>query len=161
MKDTIPTPPMAARSKKKKMTMKKKKPMKMKKAKRVVAKKPKAKKATARKAVRTMKKPMVKAKRPAAARRKAAVRAAMDKATGKLIGKVVHYYDRIGVAIVDLKSPLVVGEMVVFKKGEMEMTQQVGSMQINHTPVSKGKKGDVIGVKVDKETPVGTMVVPM
>lgn len=79
----------------------------------------------------------------------------------KPIGKVVHYYDRIGVAILELQSPLKVGDSVTLKRGEIEMlTQKITSMQIEHTQIQKAKKGDVIGVKVTKEIPEGAVVLP-
>lgn len=77
----------------------------------------------------------------------------------KPIGKVVHFYDRIGVAIVELKSPLKVGDNIRMKRGEMEMLKQkITSMQIEHVSIQKAKKGDVVGVKVRKVIPEGALV---
>ncbi len=45
-------------------------------------------------------------------------------ANPKAIGKVVHYYDRIGVAIINLKSPLKVGDTVKMKRGELDLLKQ-------------------------------------
>lgn len=78
----------------------------------------------------------------------------------KIIGKVVHYYDRIGVAIVELNSPLCLGDTVTFKRGEHQHTQQINSIQIDHTPVQKGKKGDVVGVQVSMPVYDKTFVIP-
>lgn len=76
----------------------------------------------------------------------------------KSIGKVVHYYDKIGVAIVELAAPLCVGDTVCFKKGEQEFTQQVGSLQIDHEGIAKAKKKQVVGMKVDEPVKEGTVV---
>lgn len=77
----------------------------------------------------------------------------------KPIGKVAHYYDKLGVAIIDLKSGgLKVGQEVKFKRGEEEFTQKVESLQVEHESVDSVKKGDSFGVKVDKPTKVGTEV---
>ncbi|MBM3227794.1 translation elongation factor-like protein [Candidatus Peribacteria bacterium] len=78
----------------------------------------------------------------------------------RLIGKVVHYYDRIGVAIVDLKEPLSIGDMIMLKKGGTIVPQRVESMQIEHASVCSAKRGDVIGLKVDAEAHEGTLVLP-
>lgn len=79
----------------------------------------------------------------------------MDKA----IGKVVHYYDKLGVAIIDLKSGgLKIGDEVKFKRGEEEFTQKITSLQIEHELVDSVKKGDSFGVRVDKPTKPGTQV---
>lgn len=79
----------------------------------------------------------------------------MDKA----IGKVVHYYDKLGVAIVDLESGgLKVGDEIKFKRGKEEFTQKIESLQVDHESVDKVKKGDSFGLKVDKPTKPGTEV---
>lgn len=77
----------------------------------------------------------------------------------KPIGKVVHYYDKLGVAIIDLeKGGLKVGDQVKFKHGEEEFNQKVESLQVEHEVVDSVKKGDSFGVKVDKPTKPGTEV---
>jgi len=74
----------------------------------------------------------------------------------KAIGKVVHYFDKIGVAIVELSKALKVGDTVTFKRGEQEFEQVVDSMQIDHVGVEKAKKGQVIGMKVSEPVKEGT-----
>jgi len=69
----------------------------------------------------------------------------------KLIGKVTHYYDKLGVAIIELAGKLKVGDRVKFKKGEEELEQEVTSMQIEREQIETAKKGDIIGLKVDQE----------
>ena len=71
-----------------------------------------------------------------------------DKKTEKKIGEVIHYYDKILVAIVKLTAPLKAGTEVKFKHGDNELTQTIESMEIEHKPISVAKKGDEIGVKV-------------
>jgi translation elongation factor EF-1alpha len=67
-----------------------------------------------------------------------------------LIGKVIHYYDKIGVAVIKLQKSLKVGDKVKFEKGDMSFEQVIESMQLEHEPISEGKKGQDIAVKVDK-----------
>lgn len=77
----------------------------------------------------------------------------------KAVGKVIHYYDKVGVAIIDLGSGgLKVGDQVKFKRGEEEFTQKIESLQVEHQEVSSVKKGDSFGLKVDKPTKPGTEV---
>ncbi len=77
----------------------------------------------------------------------------------KPIGKVVHYYDKLGVAIIDLdKGGLKVGDEVKFKRGDEEFSQKVESLQVDHKDVESVKKGDSFGVKVDQPTKPGTQV---
>lgn len=75
------------------------------------------------------------------------------------IGKVTHYYDKLGVAIIDLeKGSLKVGDKIKFKHGDGEFTQEIESLQIEHESVDSVKAGDSFGVKVDKATKPGTVV---
>jgi len=82
------------------------------------------------------------------------------KAPAKSIGKVVHYYDKLGVAIVKLASPLKVGDTVLFQRGEQEFSQAVDSLQVDHESIKKGKKGQVVGLKVSEPVKEGTVVLP-
>lgn len=77
----------------------------------------------------------------------------------KSIGKVVHFYDKLGVSIIDLSSGgLKVGDEIKFKRGEEEFNQKIESLQVEHESVDSVKKGDSFGVKVDKPTKPGTEV---
>jgi putative protease len=77
----------------------------------------------------------------------------------KKIGRVTHYYDKIGVAIVDLAGELKVGDTVVFKRGGEEAGKQVvESMQIERETITTAKKGDVVGMHVEDPVKEGTEV---
>jgi putative protease len=75
------------------------------------------------------------------------------------VGKVTHYYDKIGVAIIELTSDLGVGDKVKFIRGGEDLFEQdISSIQVEHEQIEKGKKGDVIGLKVDSELKEGAEV---
>jgi putative protease len=75
------------------------------------------------------------------------------------IGKVTHYYDKIGVAVVELDSDLMVGEKIKFSRGGEDMfEQEVESIQIEHQKLQSAKKGDTIGLKVSQEVKEGADV---
>lgn len=75
------------------------------------------------------------------------------------VGTVTHYYDKIGVAIVELSADLGVGEVVKFQRGGEDMFEQkVDSIQIEHKKVPNAIKGDVVGLKVDEPLKEGTEV---
>lgn len=77
----------------------------------------------------------------------------------KPIGKVVHYYDKLGVAIVDLESgELKIGDEVKFKRNDEEFTQKIESLQVEHESVESVKKGDSFGMKVTQPTKPGAEV---
>lgn len=75
------------------------------------------------------------------------------------IGKVIHFYDKIGVAIVELSASLSVGDKIKFSRGGEDMFEQnVDSIQIEHEQKDSAGKGDVIGLKVGQEVKEGAEV---
>jgi len=76
----------------------------------------------------------------------------------EMVGKVTHYYDKLGVAIVDLASPLKVGDKIKFEGRGVDFEQTVVSMEVEHEAVQKAKKGDTVGIKVDQKVKEGTVV---
>jgi len=77
---------------------------------------------------------------------------------GKPIGKINHYYSKIGVGIVELKSALKKGDAIKIKGHSTDIDQAVDSIQIEHKEVEEAKKGDVIGVKVSDKVREGDQV---
>ena len=77
---------------------------------------------------------------------------------GKPIGKINHFYSKIGVGIVELKGSLKKGESIKIKGHSTDIDQEVSSMQIEHKEVEEAKKGDVIGVKVSDKVREGDVV---
>jgi translation elongation factor EF-1alpha len=68
----------------------------------------------------------------------------------KLIGKITHYFNKISVGIIEITDgELKVGDTIHIKGHTSDFTQQITSMQIEHAPVEKAKKGDGVGIKVD------------
>lgn len=66
------------------------------------------------------------------------------------IGKVTHYYDKIGVAVIDISKELSVGDTIKITGPDAEFTQQVSSIQMEHQSIPKATKGQAIGLKVDQ-----------
>jgi len=66
----------------------------------------------------------------------------------KEIGKVVHYYTKLGVAAINLTGSLSVGDEIHILGHTSDFTQKVDSMQIDHKSIEKAKKGDSIGMKI-------------
>ena len=73
-----------------------------------------------------------------------------------LVGKVIHYYDKIGVAVVKLEKTLKVEDKVKFTKGDISFEQTIESMQLDHEPVTSGKKNEEVAIKVDQVVKSGT-----
>lgn len=66
------------------------------------------------------------------------------------VGKITHYYNKIGVAVVEVSAPIKVGDTIKISGHDKEFTQVVTSMQIEHQSISEAKKGDLIGMKIDQ-----------
>ncbi len=76
----------------------------------------------------------------------------------KQIGTVSNYFDHVKVAAIKLTGPLKKGERVEIKGGEVDFKQKVAGIQIQHEKVEKAKKGDEIGIKVNKKVRKGYKV---
>ncbi len=76
----------------------------------------------------------------------------------KLIGKVVHYFNKAKVAVVKLKSPLAVDEKIRITGGETDFTQKVKSMEVDKKKIKRAKAKQEVGVKVSKKAREGYKV---
>jgi hypothetical protein len=75
------------------------------------------------------------------------------------VGRVSHYYNKIGVAVIDLEMPLRVGDTIKFVRGGEDLFQQeVSSMQLEHEEVNEAENGDSIGVQTTQEIKNGAEV---
>lgn len=115
---------------------------------------------------KTTKKPKKKIIRKKPAKSKSAKRATKRKATSKksaakrkpaekkfkkenVIGIITHYFPHVQAAVIKLKAPLAIGETIRIKGHTTDFTQTIDSMQIDHVPINKAKKGDEIGLLVE------------
>lgn len=74
------------------------------------------------------------------------------------VGSITHYYDRIGVAVVEVLAPIKVGDRIKIKGHEREFEQEIASMQIEHENIKKAKKGDNVGLKIEQPVKKGDEV---
>lgn len=75
------------------------------------------------------------------------------------VGTVTHYYDKLGVAIVELDGNLSAGDEIKFAKaGEDFFQQKVESIQVEHEKKDTAGKGDVVGLKTNEKVTQGTEV---
>lgn len=72
-------------------------------------------------------------------------------AKAKKIGKVTHYFGKIGVGIVKVSEPIKIGDKLKFKGATTDFEQEVSSMQVEHKDIEEAKKGDEVGIKVDQK----------
>lgn len=78
----------------------------------------------------------------------------------KAIGKVTHYFDKLGVAVIALDKGKTVkkGDKLQFKGHTTDFSQVVSSLQVDHQEVEAVKAGDDFGIKVDKPVREGDPV---
>jgi translation elongation factor EF-Tu-like GTPase len=77
---------------------------------------------------------------------------------GKLIGKVTHYFGKIGVAVIKLEDNLKVGDTIRIVGGETDFTQTVESMEVEHQKIQEAKPGDSVGLKISQKVREGYKV---
>ena len=74
------------------------------------------------------------------------------------IGKVTHYYNRIGVAVLALDAELKVGEWVQFLGHSTDFEQPVVSLEINHHKIPSAGPGQEVAMKVTDRVRAGDKI---
>ncbi len=98
-----------------------------------------------------MKKVVKKSKKPA----KKAVKPVQKVKQAKPIGVVTHFYGGIKVAIVKFKKPMKRGAVIKIKGATTGFEQAIKSMQYDHADIATAKKGQEVGMKVNKKVRKG------
>jgi putative protease len=66
------------------------------------------------------------------------------------VGKIVHFYDKISVGVIELSGNLKVGDKIHIQGAHDDFEQDIDSMQLEHEKIESGKKGQAIAIKVDQ-----------
>lgn len=75
------------------------------------------------------------------------------------IGEITHYFDRIKVCVVKIThGSVLIGDRLTIYGPKTKFVQKLWSMQIESQDVKVAKKGQLIGIKVDKPVVVGDVV---
>ena len=77
---------------------------------------------------------------------------------GQPIGKITHYFGKIGVAVIALSDTLKAGDTIRIVGGEADFTQNIESMEVDHQKVEAAKSGESVGLKVDQKVREGYAV---
>lgn len=78
---------------------------------------------------------------------------------GPKVGRVTHFFDRIQVCVIELTHRgLKKGETVTILGKANPLIQKITSMQIESVDVAHARKGQLIGLKVEKLVKVGDEV---
>jgi len=74
------------------------------------------------------------------------------------VGTITHFYDKIGVAVINVLAPLKVGDRIKISGHDKEFEQEIASLQVEHQNIDRAKKGDNVGMKVDQPVKDGDEV---
>ena len=69
----------------------------------------------------------------------------------KEIGKITHYYGKLGVGLIELTDALKVGDTIHIKGHSEDFTQQITSMRIEYQDIQEAASGQTVGIKVDQK----------
>ncbi len=76
----------------------------------------------------------------------------------QVIGRVTHFYSKIGVAIIQLEDSLQVGDQIAIVGSTTDLEQNVKSMQVEHQNIDTAREGDLVGLKVKEKVREGDTV---
>jgi hypothetical protein len=65
-----------------------------------------------------------------------------------LVGRVTHYYSKLGVAVLKLSKEIKVGDTIAILGHTTDFIQQVTSLEIDHKKVQSGSPGARIALEV-------------
>ena len=73
----------------------------------------------------------------------------MDEPEEMQVGKVSHYFAKIGVAVIDVtEGSIKIGDEIHIKGHTSDFRQKISSMQMEHENVEIAEPGQSIGMKV-------------
>jgi len=74
------------------------------------------------------------------------------------IGRVTHYFNRLGVAVLDLGEPLKVGDAIRIEGHTTDFSQPVWSLEIDHRKIETVGPGADVALKVIEPVREGDLV---
>ncbi len=76
----------------------------------------------------------------------------------KQIGTVIEDLESIGMVVTDLTGTVRLGDTVVFKFDDQEVSQVVEAIQIGESTVEMADENDRVGIHTDHQIPAGAEV---
>jgi len=76
-----------------------------------------------------------------------------------LVGHVIDYFAKIGVAAIEIESGEIrIGDTLQFRGHTTDFTQEIESMQIENEQIDRAIAGDSVGIKVEERVRGGDEV---
>jgi putative protease len=82
----------------------------------------------------------------------------MKEGSLRQIGKITHFFDKINVAVIELDSPVKVGDIIRIRGSTTDLEQPIKEMQVEHKKIERAGKGEAIGMKVKDKVRVNDKV---
>ena len=83
----------------------------------------------------------------------------MEEAEEMKVGRITHYFAKIGVAVIEVTDcSIKAGDEIHIKGHTSDFRQKVHSMQIEHEKVEMAEPGQSIGVKVEEPVRANDLV---
>ena len=74
------------------------------------------------------------------------------------IGRVSHWYNKLGVAVVKLSDDLKIGDRIKIMTTSGEFEDEVFSMQIDYTTVKSATAGSEVAIKLSQKAKEGSVI---
>ena len=81
-----------------------------------------------------------------------------EKKSGQEVGKISHFFAKIGVGIIELSKELKVGDKIAINGATTQIEQTVESLELDHKSVESAKAGEAVGIKVTGKVREGDAV---
>ena len=75
-----------------------------------------------------------------------------------LVGRVTHYFSRIGVAVLELTGTIKTGDIILIQGRTTDLTQHVESMEIEHHKIQTAEPGMDVALQVPEPVRDGDKV---
>ena len=86
-------------------------------------------------------------------------KAAVQKQEAVPLGEITHFFSRIQVVVVKIsKGEIAIGDRLHIKGKTTDFIQKVKSLQIESVDVKKVRRGQLVGLKVDRQAKPGDKV---
>lgn len=83
----------------------------------------------------------------------------MEESDEMQVGKVTHYFTKIGVAVIEITDGSIkIGDEVRIKGHTTDFRQKITSMQVEHESVEIAEPGQSIGIKVEEPVRANDLV---
>jgi putative protease len=82
----------------------------------------------------------------------------MPNQQGQLVGTIAHFFNKIGVAVIELTDVLKVGDSIKIVGKNTDFEQVVDSMEMDKQKIETAAAGNLVGLKINQKAKEGSRV---